>query len=70
MGGDVIVPSEILNVHGPVPVKFMVTLVSEPLQIVEVPEMVAVGPGVTVILIGAEVLTHPEDDVRTVNVAL
>ena len=52
IGGEVVVPSEILKVQGPVPVKFKATVVDDPLQIVVVPEIVAVGLGFTVMLIG------------------
>ena len=41
--GEVVVPSEYWNDHGPVPVKLTVMLVKEPLQMVAFPEIVAVG---------------------------
>src|SRR5688572_26240149 len=67
--GNVVVPSEYWKDQGPVPVKFIVIGVCEPEQIDAVPEIVAVGLGLMVILMGVEALTHPAA-LRTVSTAL
>lgn len=45
---EVVVPSEYWNDHGPVPVKATVIVVEDPEQMDVVPEITAVGDGVTV----------------------
>ena len=49
IGAEVVVPSEYVKDHGAVPVKVTVRFIIEPSQMVVVPEIVAVGVGVTVI---------------------
>jgi hypothetical protein len=59
MDADVVVPSEYWKDQGPVPVKFTVRLVEDPLHIVALPEIAAVGLCRTVIENGWPVLAQP-----------
>ena len=61
-------PSEYWKVQGPVPVKFIVIGVCDPLHIEVVPEIVAVGLGMMVTVNGCEELVHPLAVFMTVRV--